>query len=173
MARRRLPTVFLRRVSGCGWGTSERFDEIVQTAASWDSSLEDGRGARRRGPRRYLSGHYGPAPVGSAPVRRHGHVAKASGTDAKLAPVVVLLTVRVKPRAKTTRIVRVEGRSLEVSLAAVPVDGAANDALIEMLAKALGVPRRSLRLAIGRTSKTKVVEVVGLDETEIAARLAT
>jgi uncharacterized protein (TIGR00251 family) len=106
---------------------------------------------------------------------RDGMVGKRSSKDSVRAPVttVVTLTVRVKPRAKVTRILRVDGRSLEVSLAAPPVDGAANEALIALLAQTLCVPKRSLRLTIGRSSKTKVVEVTGLREAEIAALLAT
>jgi uncharacterized protein len=85
---------------------------------------------------------------------------------------VVRLTVRVKPRAKTSRVLCADGLSVEISLAAPPVDGAANDELLATLAKALGVPKRSLRLALGAASKTKVVEVAGLARAEIIARVA-
>jgi uncharacterized protein YggU (UPF0235/DUF167 family) len=69
---------------------------------------------------------------------------------------LVRLTVRVKPRAKTSRILRVDGLSVEVSLAAPPVDDAANEELVAFLSRVLGVRRRSLHLAIGATSRTKV-----------------
>jgi uncharacterized protein len=84
----------------------------------------------------------------------------------------IRLTVRVKPRAKTSRILRVNGPSLEVSLARPPVDGAANEELVALLAKTLGVPKRSCRLVLGAASKTKVVEVVGLDATDVTLRLS-
>jgi uncharacterized protein (TIGR00251 family) len=84
---------------------------------------------------------------------------------------MVRLTVRAKPRAKKSRIVRVEGLSIEVAIAAPPVEGAANEELLSVLAKALEVPKRDLRLAMGASSKNKVVEVDGLDEAEVVGRL--
>jgi uncharacterized protein YggU (UPF0235/DUF167 family) len=59
---------------------------------------------------------------------------------------------------------------VEVALAAPPADGAANAELIEVLARALGLPKRALCLALGKSSKQKVVEVAGLDSAE-ATRL--
>jgi uncharacterized protein YggU (UPF0235/DUF167 family) len=61
---------------------------------------------------------------------------------------------------------------VEASLAAPPVDGAANDALIELLRGSLSLPKSSLRLVLGQSSKQKVVEVSGLDAAEVAGRLA-
>lgn len=87
-------------------------------------------------------------------------------------PSVVRITVRVKPKARHTRILRVDGLSLEVSLAARPVDGAANDALIELLALSLSLPKSRMRLVLGQSSKQKVVEVVGMDSADVADRLA-
>lgn len=82
------------------------------------------------------------------------------------------ITVLAKPRAKVSRIVRVTGLAVEVALAAVPAEGAANAELIEVLARALGVPKRDLSLVRGASSKHKAVEVVGLTEAEVAERLA-
>ena len=84
---------------------------------------------------------------------------------------LVRLSVRVKPRASRSRLLRVDGSTLEVSLAAPPVDGAANAALLELLAEALGLRVSALRLVLGRASKHKVVEVSGLSAAEVAARL--
>lgn len=84
----------------------------------------------------------------------------------------VRLTIRAKPRASKSRIVRAEGLSLEVALAAPPVDGAANGALLELLADALSVRQSALKLVLGQASKHKVVEVTGLSADEITARLA-
>jgi uncharacterized protein YggU (UPF0235/DUF167 family) len=53
------------------------------------------------------------------------------------------------------------GDALKIRLSAPPVDNAANEALIELIAKALGVPRRSVRIVSGSTSRFKIVEVVG------------
>jgi uncharacterized protein (TIGR00251 family) len=85
---------------------------------------------------------------------------------------VTRITVHAKPRAKVSRIVRVTGLTVEVAIAAVPADGAANVELIAVLAKALGVPKRDLSLVRGTASKHKAVEVAGLTEAEVADRLA-
>lgn len=73
----------------------------------------------------------------------------------------VRFAVRVQPRAARSEIVGVHGDALKVRLAAAPVDGAANVALVELLAEALGVPRRCVRIVAGTTTRGKVVEVDG------------
>jgi uncharacterized protein YggU (UPF0235/DUF167 family) len=85
---------------------------------------------------------------------------------------VVRLSIRAKPRASRSRIVHAEGTNIQAALAAPPVDGAANAALLELLAAALELPKRALRLVLGETSKNKVVEVTGLSLAELTARLA-
>lgn len=75
----------------------------------------------------------------------------------------VRLKVRVQPRASHSDIERTHGDALKVRLAAPPVDGAANEALTALLADALGVGRRAVRVVAGATSRTKVVEVDGVD----------
>jgi uncharacterized protein (TIGR00251 family) len=69
--------------------------------------------------------------------------------------------VHVQPRAARSEIVGVHGEALKVRLSAPPVDGAANAALVELLADALGVSRHSVRIVSGATSRGKVVEVDG------------
>jgi uncharacterized protein YggU (UPF0235/DUF167 family) len=94
--------------------------------------------------------------------------------SSKADPVpIVRLTIRAKPRASRTRILRVDGLNLEAALAAPPVDGAANAELIELLATALSLPKSALRLALGLSAKHKVVEVFGLDQAEVIRRLQT
>jgi uncharacterized protein YggU (UPF0235/DUF167 family) len=61
---------------------------------------------------------------------------------------------------------------LHVKLAAAPVEGAANAALIDLLSRQLRLPKRSLRIATGELSRTKTVEIAGLTEVEVHARLA-
>ena len=63
------------------------------------------------------------------------------------------------------------GGALRVRLQAPPVDGAANEALIELLAEALGVPRRSVRIVAGTASRSKTVDVDGV-ERSVVERLA-
>jgi uncharacterized protein YggU (UPF0235/DUF167 family) len=57
-------------------------------------------------------------------------------------------------------------------LAAPPVDGAANEALVDFLAAALEVPRRAVRIVTGVTARSKLVEVEGVDESRVR-RLAS
>jgi uncharacterized protein YggU (UPF0235/DUF167 family) len=61
---------------------------------------------------------------------------------------------------------------LLVKLAAAPVDGAANDALIALLSSALDLPKRAIRIAAGDRSRMKRVEIAGLDYHEIQRRLS-
>lgn len=84
----------------------------------------------------------------------------------------VRLTVRVKPRASRTRLLKAEGLELVVALAAPPVDGAANEELLGFLATLLGCGKSTLRLVVGQTSKQKVVEVSGIDAAEAARLIA-
>jgi len=88
------------------------------------------------------------------------------------APDIVRLAVRAKPRAKTSRIVRAEGTSIDVAIAAPPADGAANDELLRILSAVLGLPRSALAIVRGASSRRKVVEVQGVSEAEVVARLA-
>ena len=85
----------------------------------------------------------------------------------------VLLRVKVAPRASATVIERVEGGELRVRLAAPPVDGKANKALLGLLADALGLPPRDLAIAAGATSRHKTVAIAHLSEAQVRERLAT
>jgi uncharacterized protein (TIGR00251 family) len=73
------------------------------------------------------------------------------------------LEVRVQPRASRLAVEGVEEGVLRVRLTAAPADGAANEQLIRLLAAELGVPKASVRIIRGRTSRNKVVEVEGID----------
>jgi uncharacterized protein (TIGR00251 family) len=80
--------------------------------------------------------------------------------------------VRVIPRAGRTAISGMRGDAVLVRLAAAPVDGAANDALIALLADALGCPRRSLTIVSGARSRAKRIAVDGMTRGDIDARLS-
>ena len=87
-----------------------------------------------------------------------------------------LIAVRVTPRSAKPGIGEwksdVDGRSfLEVRVAAAPADGAANDEVIRLLAKALDLPKSSLAIVSGQTARLKRIEVT-LDEAEIRARIS-
>lgn len=81
------------------------------------------------------------------------------------------LPVKVVPRAKRDEIVGWLGDRLKLKVAAPPQDGRANDAVEALLAGALGVPRRTVRVSAGHASSTKVVEFESLAQIELARRL--
>jgi len=85
---------------------------------------------------------------------------------------MVRFTVRVQPRASRSEVAGVHGEALKVRLTAPPVDGAANAALIELLADLLAVSRTAVRIVAGEHARGKVVEVVGVDA-ESVRRLVT
>ena len=83
----------------------------------------------------------------------------------------VAFAVKVHPRAKRDAITGELGDALKVSLTAPPVDGRANEACIEFFAKLLKVPRASVTIASGQTSRNKVIRVLGLRAEQIRERL--
>lgn len=79
--------------------------------------------------------------------------------------------VYVQPRASTTQIAGLHGGIVRIRVAAPPVEDAANRALIEFLAARLGIPRRSVRIASGATTRRKVLEIDGRTPEEVAGAL--
>lgn len=73
----------------------------------------------------------------------------------------VRFAVRLTPRASADRVDGVVEGRLRVRVSAPPVEGAANEALIRLLAAELGVARSAIRLVGGAGSRTKLVEVEG------------
>jgi uncharacterized protein (TIGR00251 family) len=74
----------------------------------------------------------------------------------------VTFVVRVVPRASRSEIVGLHDGALKVRVAAPPVDGAANEELLKFLARKLKVPRASVILVSGASSKNKVIRVAHL-----------
>jgi len=83
----------------------------------------------------------------------------------------VLLSVRVTPRAGRTALAGIRDGVLHVKLAAAPVEGAANAALIDLLSRQLRIPKRSVRIVTGERSRTKTLEISGLADEEVHSRL--
>lgn len=81
--------------------------------------------------------------------------------------------VRVQPRARKNAIAGEIGDALKITLTAPPVEGRANDACIHFLADFLKVPRSSITIAAGETSRNKVIRVAGIAAAEVAKRLRT
>ena len=82
---------------------------------------------------------------------------------------MVRVSVHVQPRASRSEIIGQHGAALKVRLQAPPVDGAANEALVRLLADSLGVSQRAVRVVAGATSRAKTVEIVGTTEDEVRA----
>jgi len=84
---------------------------------------------------------------------------------------VAAITVHVVPRARETAVAGRHGDAVKIRIAAAPSDGAANEALVRFLARALGVPRGAVRIAAGAAARRKRVEVDGLDADAAVRRL--
>jgi uncharacterized protein len=86
-------------------------------------------------------------------------------------PDGVVIDVRVIPRAGRSEIAGTRAGALLVRLHSAPVDNAANDELIEVIAAALGVPKRSVSIASGEKSRRKTLFVAGATTATVTARL--
>jgi uncharacterized protein (TIGR00251 family) len=91
--------------------------------------------------------------------------------ELKESPAWTTFAVKIHPRAKKNAITGQVGDALKVTLTAPPVDGKANAACIEFFAKLLNVPRSSVTIAAGRTSRNKVIRVAGLTAQQVRERL--
>lgn len=78
----------------------------------------------------------------------------------------LLVPVRVIPRARRNELT-LEGETLRARLTAPPVEGAANEALVALLADRLRIPRRSIVIVRGATSRHKLVAISGLTWTAL------
>lgn len=81
------------------------------------------------------------------------------------------LEVRVIPRAGRSGFAGLRDGAVLVRLAAAPVDGAANDELIALLAKTLRIPKRDITITSGERSRSKRVRIAGLDREQALAKL--
>lgn len=83
----------------------------------------------------------------------------------------VTFAVRVAPRSSRNQIVGVEGGALKIKLTAPPVEGAANAALIEFVARWLGVRRSAVSIVSGDRARNKVVRVNGVTREQMLTRI--
>ena len=79
--------------------------------------------------------------------------------------------VKVHPRAKRDAFAGALGDALKLSLTAPPVEGRANEACIEFFARLLKVPRSSITIASGQSSRLKVIRITGITAAEFRAQL--
>ena len=80
----------------------------------------------------------------------------------------ITLTLHIQPGAKKTEFAGLHGDALKIRLAAPPVDGKANEALVKFLAEVLHLPKSAVTLKSGQTSRRKVLEVSGATTASIA-----
>jgi uncharacterized protein (TIGR00251 family) len=83
------------------------------------------------------------------------------------------LELLVSPRASRDALVGVHAGALKLSLTAAPVDGAANEAVIALLAAALDVPKRAVHIVKGEHARKKVACVDGVDAARVRAALSS
>lgn len=80
---------------------------------------------------------------------------------------MLTFAVQVVPRSSLSKIVGEHNGALRVRIAAAPVDGAANEELVRLLARAFGVPPSAVEIITGQTSKLKKVRVAGITPTAL------
>jgi uncharacterized protein (TIGR00251 family) len=83
----------------------------------------------------------------------------------------ITFAIKVQPRARRNAIVGELGDALKIALTAPPVDGRANESCIHYFAKLLNLPRSSITIASGQSSRNKVIRVVGISADELKKRL--
>ena len=86
-------------------------------------------------------------------------------------PAGATFQVKVHPRARKTAITGVIGEALKIALTAPPVEGKANEACIQFLAKFLNVPRSSVTIAAGESSRQKLIRIAGMQAAQVEEKL--
>jgi uncharacterized protein (TIGR00251 family) len=84
----------------------------------------------------------------------------------------VTFSIKVQPRARKNAITGTVGDALKLALTAPPVEGRANQAIIEFFAELFEIPRSSVTIASGETSRNKVIRIAGLGRAAVEQRLA-
>ena len=83
------------------------------------------------------------------------------------------LRIKVLPRSSVNGIMGFEGDVLRLKVTAAPVDGSANQNLIQLLSKSLKVGKDSIRIMSGQKSRLKIVRIYGIKKDELSRRLAS
>jgi uncharacterized protein (TIGR00251 family) len=83
----------------------------------------------------------------------------------------VTLAIKLQPRASRNEIGEASGPELRIKVTAPPVDAAANEALLRLLADTLDCPRGNVELLRGQTARHKVVKICGLKPTDVLTKL--
>ena len=83
------------------------------------------------------------------------------------------LRLRVSPGANSARVVGRHGEAWKVRVAAPAEGGRANEAVVRLLAETLSLPREAVTLVSGHSARDKIVQLAGLDSTQIERRLSS
>ncbi len=83
----------------------------------------------------------------------------------------ITLTLHIQPGAKKTEFAGLHGNALKIRLAAPPVDGKANEALVKFIAETLGIAKSAVTLKSGQTSRRKVVEIENPTRLDVKPKL--
>jgi uncharacterized protein (TIGR00251 family) len=95
-----------------------------------------------------------------------------SASNSPDSPGSVRLRVKAVPGASRSKIAGMLGDRVKIAVAAAPEDGKANEALCELLAKTLGLPRRNITVVHGHTQPRKTLLIQGVSEEALIAALA-
>ena len=87
-------------------------------------------------------------------------------------PDGLLLSVKLQPRASANEIGEPLGNELRIKVTAPPVDSAANEALVRLLAERLDCPRNRIELVGGQTSRHKTIKIHGVSPETLAVKLS-
>jgi uncharacterized protein len=83
-----------------------------------------------------------------------------------------IIQVRVVPRSSQIKILQEANLQFKIKLTSPPVDQAANQQLLEILAKKLSVPPRNIEIISGMQSRNKRIQITGMNEQQVAIALA-
>jgi len=83
----------------------------------------------------------------------------------------VRFRVRVQPRSSHDRVAGLLGDAVKIQVTAAPVEGAANHAVVAVIAAWLGIPRRTVAILHGQTGRDKVIEIATAHPADLAARV--
>jgi uncharacterized protein (TIGR00251 family) len=86
-------------------------------------------------------------------------------------PAGATLQVKVHPRARKNAITGVVGDAIKIALTAPPVEGRANEACVKFLSEFLNVPRSSVTIAAGESSRQKLIRIAGMTAAQVEEKL--
>lgn len=99
------------------------------------------------------------------------HMKVTLNTPSDLDQVKTHIKIKLLPRSSRSEIIGIENNILKVKVTSPPVDGEANKALIQLLAKSLGISKGRVEIVAGKSSKLKTIRIYGLSEKDITLLL--